>query len=128
MTESGTPYPIREDDVLFHYMGFKNLMRHIGMIDEEAALGKPPVEPKTQRVWSQNGGLWRKKVEAGQRVKEGQLLGIVTNVFRDTLQVAIAPFSGVVSFLRIHYSVNSGDTLCWIAQILSKISTIQIHS
>lgn len=49
MTESGTPYPIRQDDVLFHYMGFKNLMRHIGMIDEEAALGKPPVEPKTQK-------------------------------------------------------------------------------
>ncbi|MCK4399537.1 succinylglutamate desuccinylase/aspartoacylase family protein, partial [Candidatus Bathyarchaeota archaeon] len=116
MTESGAPYPIREDDVLYHYMGLRNLMRHIGMMDEEAALGDQRVDPPTQRVHAKSGGLWRRKVEAGQRVKEGELLGIVSDLHGETLQVATAPLKGVVSFLRVHYSVNEGDTLCWVTE------------
>jgi len=116
MTESGAPYPIREDDVLYHYMGLRNLMRHIGMMDEEAALGDQRVDPPTQRVHAKSGGLWRRKVEAGQRVKEEQLLGTVSDLHGETLQVATAPLEGVVSFLRVHYSVNEGDTLCWVTE------------
>jgi predicted deacylase len=116
MTESGAPYPMREDDVLYHYMGLRNLMRHIGMMDEEAALGDQRVDPPTQRVYARSGGLWRRKVEAGQRVKEGELLGTVSDLHGEPLQVATAPLKGVVSFLRVHYSVNEGDTLCWVTE------------
>ena len=116
MTESGAPYPIREDDVLYHYIGLRNLMRHIGMMDGEAALGDQRVDPPTRRVWAKNGGLWRRRVEAGQRVKEGELLGTVSDLHGETLQVAIAPLKGVVSFIRVHYSVNEGDTLCWVTE------------
>ena len=116
MTESGAPYPMREDDVLYHYMGLRNLMRHIGMMDEEAALGDQRVDPPTQRVYARSGGLWRRKVEAGQRVKEGELLGTVSDLHGEPLQVATAPLKGVVSFLRVHYSVNEGDTLCRVTE------------
>jgi predicted deacylase len=117
MTESGAPYPTREDDVLYHYMGLRNLMRHIGMIDEEADLGDLPVDPPTMRVWSDNGGLWRRKIEAGQRVKEGEFLGTVSDLHGEPLRIVKSPLNGVVSFLRVHYSVNEGDTLCWITEI-----------
>ncbi len=116
MTESGAPYPIREDDVLYHYMGLRNLMRHIGMLDGEAAVGDQRVDPPSRRVYAGSGGLWRRKVEAGQRVKEGQLLGIVSDLHGETLQGATAPLKGVVSFLRVHYSVNEGDTLFWVTE------------
>jgi hypothetical protein len=116
MTESGAPYPIREDDVLYHYMGLRNLMRHIGMLDGEAALGDQRVDPPSQRLWARSGGLWRRKVDVGQRVKEGQLLGTVSDLHGETLQVATAPLTGVVNFLRVHYSVNEGDTLCWVTE------------
>ncbi|MCK4702465.1 succinylglutamate desuccinylase, partial [Candidatus Bathyarchaeota archaeon] len=65
---------------------------------------------------AKSGGLWRRKVEAGQRVKEGELLGIVSDLHGEPLQVATAPLKGVVSFLRVHYSVNEGDTLCWVTE------------
>jgi len=116
MTESGAPYPIREDDVLYHYMGLRNLMRYIGMINEEAALGDQRVDPPTWRVQAGSGGLWRRRVEAGQRVKKGELLGTVSDLHGEPLQVATAPLKGVVSFLRVHYSVNEGDTLCWVTE------------
>ena len=116
MTESGAPYPIRDDDVLYHYMGLKNLMRHIGMLDGEAALGDQRVDPPSRRIWAKTGGLWRRKVEVGQRVKEGQLLGVVSDLHGGTIQAATAPLKGVVSFLRTHYGVNEGDTLCWVTE------------
>lgn len=116
MTESGTPYPIREEDVLFHLDGLKNLLRHLDMMKGEATLGSPPVDPKAQRLWAEKGGIWRRGVEAGERVKKGQRLGEVSNLVGGTLQEVTAPFDGVVSFLRTHYSVNAGDTLLWVAE------------
>ncbi len=117
MTESGTPYPIREEDVLFHLDGLRNLLRHLGMLEGEASLNNPPLDPKAQRLWAEMGGVWRRGVEAGERVTEGQRLGEVSDLVGETLQEVVAPFDGVVSFLRTHYSVNAGDTLLWVADI-----------
>jgi hypothetical protein len=41
---------------------------------------------------------------------------MVSDLHGETLQVATAPLKGVVSFLRVHYSVNEGDTLCWVTE------------
>jgi len=66
---------------------------------------------------AERGGIWRRDVEAGERVREGQRLGEVSDLVGGTLQEVTAPFDGVVSFLRTHYSVNAGDTLLWVAEI-----------
>ena len=116
MTESGAPFPIREDDVQYHVDGVLTLMKHLGMMKGEATLKTPPIDPPIKRLWAQTGGAWRRQVEAGQRVKEDQLLGTVSSLEGETLQTVSAPFSGVVSFLRTHYSVNEGDTLLWVAK------------
>lgn len=116
MTESGTPYPIRESDVKYHYQGIRNLMTHIGMISGEVELGKQPVNPRSDRVWARSGGIWRRKVEAGQKVKEAEVLGYVSDLTGQTRQVVKAPYGGKVSFLRVHYSVNEGDTLLWLTE------------
>lgn len=117
MIESGTPYPIREKDVEYHYDGAINLLRYLGMIDGEAASYDPPVNPSSQRIWAEKGGVWRRYVEAGQRVKRGEKLGRVCNLLGEIIQEEKAPFDGVVSFLRIHYSVNAGDSLLWLARV-----------
>ncbi len=117
MIESGTPYPIREKDVQYHYNGVMNVLRHLGMLDGEATHYDPPVDPPSQRIWAEKGGIWRREVEAGQRVKRGQKLGRVCNLLGEIIQIEKAPFDGVVSFLRIHYSVNAGDSLLWLARV-----------
>jgi hypothetical protein len=116
MIESGAPYPIREKDVQYHYEGALNILKHLKMLKGEATKYDPPVDPPSQRVWAVKGGVWRRKVEAGQRVKEGEILGSVCNILGESIQIAIAPFDGVVSFLRVHYSVNAGDSLFCVAK------------
>lgn len=116
MIESGAPYPIREKDVQYHFDGAVNVLRHLGMLEGPATHYDPPVDPPSQRLWATMGGVWRRQVEAGQRVSEGEELGMVCNLLGERLQTAVAPFDGVVSFLRVHYSVNSGDTLLLVAK------------
>jgi len=116
MIESGAPYPIRETDVQYHYDGAVNLLRHLGMLEGESASYHPPLDPPSKRVWAVKGGVWRRKIEAGQRVKKGEELGTVCNLIGETIQTAYAPMDGVISFLRVHYSVSSGDSLCWVAK------------
>ncbi|MFH1180455.1 MAG: succinylglutamate desuccinylase/aspartoacylase family protein [Candidatus Bathyarchaeota archaeon] len=116
MIESGAPYPIREKDVQYHYEGAVNLLKHMKMLEGKAAKYNPIVDPPSQRLWVLKGGIWRRKVEAGQRVKEGENLGMVCDILGEQIQSVASPFDGVVSFLRVHYSVNSGDTLLWVAK------------
>jgi predicted deacylase len=117
MTESGTPYCIREEDIEFHTKGIKNLLRYLGMLEGKAVLGTPPINPETRRLWAESSGIWRKKVEAGQMVEEGAEMGEIADLLGETQQKIFAPINGVVSFLRIHYSVNQGDTLLWITKL-----------
>jgi len=49
-------------------------------------------------------------------VKKGEKVGSVCNLIGETLQEVHVPFDGVVTFLRVHYSVNAGDTLLWVAE------------
>jgi predicted deacylase len=116
MIESGAPYPIREVDVQYHMDGAMNVLMHMGMIKGEAIKYDPPVNPPGQKIWAEKGGVWRRKVEAGQRVKKGETIGKVCNLVGESLQTVLAPYNGVVSFLRVHYSVSSGDTLLWLAK------------
>jgi hypothetical protein len=116
-TLSGAPFPIREEDVSFHKDGILNLMRYLKMLKGKAIHASVPVDPEISRLYSDYGGIWRKKVSAGQCVKKGEILGEVLSLVGDRLQLVEAPSNGNVVFLRTHYSVNSGDTLLLLAEI-----------
>jgi predicted deacylase len=117
MIESGAPYPIREHDVEYHYDGVVNVMKYMGMIKGEAERHTQLVDPNAKRLWAAKGGAWRRLVEPGQRVKKGEKVGSVCNLIGETIQEVHAPFDGAVTFLRVHFSVNAGDTLLWVAEI-----------
>ncbi len=117
MIESGAPYPIREADVQYHYDGAVNVMKHMGILEGESERSTQMVNPNSKRLWARKGGVWRRRVEAGQRVTKGEVVGTVCNLLGAEIQTAEAPFDGVVTFLRVHYSVNAGDTLLWVAEV-----------
>lgn len=117
MIESGAPYPIRKEDVEYHYDGVVNVMKYMEMLKGEAERHSHLVNPNAKRLWAAKGGAWRRLVEPGQRVKKGEKVGSVCNLLGETTQEVHAPFDGAVTFLRVHFSVNAGDTLLWVAEI-----------
>ena len=116
MTESGTPFPLREEDIAFQSDGVINYMKLNGMLDGEPRIANVPVDPPSQRLYSEHGGIWRKRVEVGQRVKVGTVLGEIANLFGETLQTVTAPFDGVANVIKTYYEVNTGDTLLYLVK------------
>jgi len=115
--ESGTPYPVREDDIRFHHDGILNVMKHLGMLEGEPEIRKLKVNPQRERLSAERGGIWRQKVMAGKRVEKDTVLGEVVNLLGETLQTVRAPFDGLANNSRTSYVANTGDTLIWVIKI-----------
>ena len=115
--ESGTPFPVREEDVRFHRDGIMNVMKHLGMIEGKPEIRKLKVNPQRERLYAERGGIWRQKVMAGQMVEKGTVLGEVVNLFGETLQTVRAPFDGFANNSRTSCVANSGDTLIWVIEV-----------
>ncbi|MFP3950663.1 MAG: succinylglutamate desuccinylase/aspartoacylase family protein [Candidatus Bathyarchaeia archaeon] len=115
--ESGTPYPVREEETEFHRKGILNVMRYMGLLDGEPEIRELAVDPEQVKLYAERGGIWLQDVDAGQPVKEGDALGEVINVFGDTLQTVKAPFNGVANNSRTSSVVNSGDTLLYVVKV-----------
>ena len=116
--ESGTPYPVREEEIAFHHDGIINVMKYFGMLEGEPEMKKGlPVNPEQVRLFAERGGLWLQRVAAGERVEKGQVLGEVVDLFGDTLQTVEAPFDGVANNSRTSHVANSGDTLLYVVKV-----------
>ncbi len=56
-------------------------------------------------------GLFRRKVEIGQQVSQGETLGHTFGLAGERLEEHLAPHLGAVAILRMHSSVQPGDRL-----------------
>jgi predicted deacylase len=115
--EAGTPYPIRERHIKFHYEGIQNLLRYLRIIEGKPEMSNAVVNPQGYQAKAKMGGIWHPKVEIGQDVQEGQELGYMSDLFGNVLESYKAPKSGMVRFLRVWYSVNIGEPLVGVAYV-----------
>jgi uncharacterized protein len=111
MPEAGTPYPVREEEVRFHYEGVTNVLRYMHIIGGEPKLRTPRVSRKRLRLLAVKSGAWHPSVELDDEVKKGAEIGRVTDLFGNVVQVARSPEAGVVGMKRCFYSVAKGETL-----------------
>ncbi len=115
--ESGTPFPVRIDEVNFHHDGIMNVLKYMKIVEGEPEMKKLQINPEQVRLFADLGGIWRPKIKAGDLVEEGNVLGNIVNIFGDTIQTIKAPFSGLANNTRTSAAVNSGDTLVYIIRI-----------
>lgn len=115
--ESGTPFPVREEEVMFHYNGVLNVMRYMGMIEGKPERHEVPVNPETIRLFAKHGGIWRPRVKAGQLVKKNQCLGELVDLFGETIQSVMAPDKGQANHIRTAAATYAGDTLLQLIKI-----------
>src|SRR5436190_11218719 len=66
---------------------------------------------KFEWLYTKSTGVWYAKVAPGDVVKEGEQIGSVGDLFRDTLEIVNSPVNGVVLFLTINPSVLENGLL-----------------
>ena len=80
------------------YSGIRNLLSHLGMIDEKVQLEDPPAVmcPSSEWMYTDGGGVLRVLPEAAEVVKKGDVVANLYNIFGDHIKSYYAPFDGVV--------------------------------
>jgi uncharacterized protein len=111
MPEAGTPFPIREESVLFHVEGLMNVLRYLEILEGEIVRYQSFVSQERIKLYSKYKGVWESYVELNQRVEEDAPLGAVKNCFGDVLEVVKAPQRGIVGMKRCYYSVRKDEML-----------------
>lgn len=100
------------DEVQAMLDGLHRALAHTGSLN----VGAPPAPPTRvleEMAWlrSSHDGLFYPACKVGDEVKQGQVLGRVTDYLGNTVQVAEAPVSGTVLFLVTTLAMNDGDPL-----------------
>lgn len=103
---------MKEVDVSAHVTGIRNVMKYLNMLD-----GAPQITVKqriARRRWevkASKDGVFYRKVEPGEEVHKGQVLGRIENLQGDLLEELVAPEDGLIRLMFNYVGVYSGERL-----------------
>lgn len=116
LIESGGGGKLQENQISFHVDGVLNVMRGLGMIDGET---EPPVAPdfiygigQRYELRAERGGIYYSKVQAGEHLNKGQVIGTIGNLFGENIQTIFSPVTGrIIAYWDEKKVVNTGDII-----------------
>lgn len=103
----------RDEWISGHKRNIYLLLRHFGMYESEepAVEYEPKVYEHTVYLESEKDGLWYPSVKENERIKKGQKLGQLEDMFGTVIQEFYAEGDGVVFYYTGGLSVRAGDSL-----------------
>lgn len=107
--EAGESMRLQEDAVKHGVKGIRTLMNQMGMIDTFSLWGDPePVYYNSTWVRSDRGGILFGSVDLGDRVDEGDLLGVVTDPITNIQSEIRSPTDGRIIGMALNQVVMPG--------------------
>lgn len=107
-------YDVQSESI--HVRGVKAVMGELG-IGPAVTRTQGPVTVHRAFPWIRAGadGLFYPEVAVGERVKQGQTVGELHDVFGDTVEYYEAPADGILLFLATSLAITAGDPLMAVA-------------
>jgi predicted deacylase len=116
-TETGYLGVPVEEMVQRNVDGVFRLLRYLRMLPGEAELVRNPLFfDRTEVLRSPATGVWHAKVERGQSVQKGALVGVLTDFFGVTQAEIRAPFGGIVLYVVGTLAMSQGEPLGMIGE------------
>jgi hypothetical protein len=120
-TEAGFLGRTDEESVALNVRGVLSVLRHLGMI---AGAPEPAADPvwidKYEVVYSKWSGLFTPRAEKGWYVKEGQVVGTVTDYLGVWKEDVKAPFTGILLYVIGTPPCNEGEPLFEVGRVKEK--------
>ena len=91
--------------------GTRNALKHLGMLEGEPQPPRSTVLTRFEWLYSEPAGFWVATRGTGDRVRRGEPLGEVRDLYGDTLQAITAPDDGVILFLTTTAAVKADGLL-----------------
>ena len=99
IAEAGSSGLLTEPETQMMVDGIENALRSLGMLDGQAKSFHPVEIGQFTWLRSPAEGMWYPSVEVGARVRDGQNIGRIGNLYGDTLAEITAPHDGTVLFI-----------------------------
>ena len=116
-TEAGYLGLAVEDMVQRNVDGVFRLLRYLRMLPGDVELvGQPLFFERTEVLRSPGTGVWHPKVERGQSVQKGALIGVLTDFFGTTQAEIRAPFGGIVLYVVGTPAMSQGEPMGMIGE------------
>lgn len=120
-TEAGFLGRTDEESIARNVRGALGVLRHLGMIAGKAELAADPVWiDKYEVVYSKHDGLFVPRVEMGYYVKEGQVVGTITDYLGAWKEDVKAPFTGILLYVIGTPPCNAGEPLFEVGRVKEK--------
>ena len=114
VVEAGGYGRVLEEAVNLITDGIRNVMKRLEMLEGSPTLTKQIVRKGWWSVYVKRGGVCQ-SVPIGARVKKGQQIAEVQNLFGETLETIESPVDGKVIFRRTPIAISTNDRVVGIA-------------
>jgi predicted deacylase len=99
IAEAGSSGLLTEPETRMLVDGVQNTLRSLGMLEGEVIPHQPVEVGQFTWLRAPAEGMWYPAVATGDRVREGQNIGRIGNLYGDTLAEISAPHDGTVLFI-----------------------------
>jgi len=114
--ETGAAPTIDDADTIIS--GITNIMKHLGMLEGLPTKAKDQVfVERLIAVRANKGGIFRSRIKVGDYVKQGEVLGEVTNFFDDVVEEIKSPEYGLIVKNKTSAFVNTGERVFVVAPL-----------
>lgn len=120
LVEVGGEGRCREEHVDFAARIIRNVMCHLGMLAGSPLLPARRMVVQGTYRHAGCGGLFRPLVGIGARVRAGQPVGVISDVFGDVREQVNSPSDGIVCSTRTLPSVRPGDWTVFVGQVVAE--------
>lgn len=119
-TEAGGMGRCQSDIVSGVIKGIYNVMKKLGMLP-----GEPEIPPKAKvyspyHLYAEHGGFFISNVRAGDMVEEGDVLGVIKDLWGETLEEITVPTDGVIHMVTSP-AIWEGDVVYEIGKDIKEI-------
>jgi uncharacterized protein len=116
-TEAGYLGVATEDMIQRNVDGVFRLLRYFRMVPGEVELVRQPLFfERTEVLRSPATGVWHPRVERGQSVQKGAVIGVLTDFFGATQAEIRAPFGGIVLYVVGTPAMSQGEPMGMIGE------------
>ena len=120
-TESGYLGRTDEESVARNVKGVWSVMRHLAMVPGDPEPATDPVWiDKYEVVYSKWDGLFMPRLEMGYYVKQGQVVGTITDYLGRWKEDVKAPFTGILLYIIGTPPCNNGEPLFEVGRVREK--------
>lgn len=107
--EAGEPMRFQQEEVEHGVRALRSLLNHLGMVKRFSLWGDPqPIYYESHWVRADDGGILTSRVDVGQEVAEGALLGMVTDPITNRRSEIRSPYAGRILGMALNQAVIPG--------------------